>query len=153
MVIGRRRAVLCAVVVLAAAVAVGLAADAADAATAAGSLVFIKGGNVWLARPDGSGQRAITTDGTPGDPYLVPSQTDQGFVVAVRNVQLDDGQGHGYRQGLVYEMDRHGALLRPPFAPPQLSLLVTGRCPIPVEQEPQGIYDLEVSPDGAHIAR
>ncbi len=124
----------------------------AGAVTAAGSIVFVKADNIWISRPDGSGQRQITADGTPDDPYLVPSETEAGFIFAFRNRQLDDGQGHGYKQGFVYEMDRHGQLLRPPFAPPQYALLVTYRCPIPVEQEPQGLYDLEVSPDGAHIA-
>lgn len=46
------------------------------ALAAAGSIVYVKDGNVWVARPDGSEARALTTGGTPQTPYGSPSQAD-----------------------------------------------------------------------------
>lgn len=57
--------------------AVGLAVPSAAAAD---SLVFVKDGNVWLARPDGSGQYQVTSDGG----YASPSQADDGTIVAAK---------------------------------------------------------------------
>ena len=45
------------------------AALAAAAAAAGGSIAFIRGDNVWIAAPDGSGARQVTADGTADDPY------------------------------------------------------------------------------------
>jgi hypothetical protein len=44
------------------------------AAAHADSIVFVKDGNVWVAAPDGSNQRALTRDGTADYPYRSPSQ-------------------------------------------------------------------------------
>ena len=62
----------------------------ADAAAAAatkptGSIVFVKNDNVWIMGPDGSGQRAVTTNGTAAHPYRSPSQSDTGAIIAVRD--------------------------------------------------------------------
>ncbi len=46
----------------------------------ASSIVFIKNGNVWLSAPDGSRQRAVTTDGG----WSSPSQADNGTILALR---------------------------------------------------------------------
>jgi Ca2+-binding RTX toxin-like protein len=71
------------VVFLAAACAlVALAAPATS--QAAGSLVFIKGGEVWLSNEDGTGQFQVTSDAA-GKPYSSPSQSDNGTIVALRN--------------------------------------------------------------------
>jgi hypothetical protein len=48
----------------------GLCLAVAPAAASADSIVFVKAGNVWLAKPDGSGAYQVTTDGTPGSPYV-----------------------------------------------------------------------------------
>src|SRR5688500_15814963 len=62
-----------------------LAATLAFAGTAhASSIVYIKGGDVWLAKPDGSGQRALTKNGTAGNPYRSPAYSDGGVITAVR---------------------------------------------------------------------
>ena len=58
----------------------------AAAPAAADSLVYVKDSNVWSARPDGSEQRRLTTDGIPQAPYSSPSQADDGSIVAVRAV-------------------------------------------------------------------
>lgn len=75
-----------------------LLASAAQAA----SLVFINGGNVWLANPDGSGQYQVTLDGTPSEPYRSPSQADDGTIVALRH-------------GRLFRMRQNGAWLNDPI--------------------------------------
>ena len=50
----------------------------------ADSIVYEKGGNVWLASPDGSGQRQLTTTGG----YGRPSQADDGTIVATKDAVL-----------------------------------------------------------------
>jgi hypothetical protein len=60
----------------------------------ADSIVFERGGNVWLANPDGSGQRQVTTDGG----YANPSQANDGTIAAAKG-------------GLLHRMDRSGRLL------------------------------------------
>ena len=54
------------------------------AAVPAGTLVFIKGYNIWLSRGDGSGQYQVTTNGTKAEPYEHPTMSDNGLI-AVRN--------------------------------------------------------------------
>ncbi len=48
------------------------------------SLVFIRGANVWLSNPDGSGEYQVTFDGSSAAPYESPSQSDDGTIVAIR---------------------------------------------------------------------
>ncbi len=57
---------------------------AAPTVAEAGSIVFIKDANVWLAKDDGSGQVRLTADGTPADPYYSPTQADDGTIVVLR---------------------------------------------------------------------
>ena len=94
------------------------------ASAQASSLVFIKGGNVWLANPDGSGQYQVTLDGTPDGPYYSPSQADDGTIVAVRGSTL-------------YRMSQNGTLLNAPFE----------------TDSPLGnLQTVRVSPDGRVVA-
>ncbi len=107
------------------------AATLATAATAgASSIVFIKKGDVWAAKANGTGQRAITTNGTPANPYRSPSASNAGVITAVR----------GRRD--VHFLNRRGVALRkardisggptPPFDPV--------------------ILDHAISPDGRRLA-
>jgi hypothetical protein len=50
----------------------------------AGSIVYIKNGDVWLANDKGKRQRAITRNGTSGNPYRSPAYSDKGVITAVR---------------------------------------------------------------------
>jgi hypothetical protein len=107
-----------------------LATLALAAGAEAGSIVYIKGGDVWLAREDGSRQRPLTKDGTPANPYRSPAYSDSGLITAVKN-RRD-----------VYFLDRRGRQVRkhrdltggptPPFDPV--------------------IIDHSVSPDGRLLA-
>jgi len=97
----------------------------------ASSVVYIKDHNVWLANPDGSGQRQLTTDGFKELPYESPSHADDGTILAgrgLRFVKLD-------RQG-----NRIGALLP--------SILV-GK---PANAYAIGPFDPKISPDGHKLA-
>ncbi|MFI5428170.1 hypothetical protein [Aeromicrobium sp. UC242_57] len=82
------RRLLVVALVAGALVAVGPRAPSADAATTAGSIVFIKNYNVWISRPDGSGQRALTGNGTKAAPWRSPDQSDVGTVVATRGTRI-----------------------------------------------------------------
>lgn len=93
-----------------------------------GTLVFIRDDNVWIARPDGTGARPLTRDGTTRWPYRSPSQDDAGHVIVIAG-----GPAH---DRLFARMDQRGALLQR-FAPPVSSL---------------NILFAQVSPDGSKIA-
>jgi len=55
----------------------GLALALAAPASAS-SIFYIHANNIWAANPDGSGQRAITADGTSAAPYLGVASAKQG---------------------------------------------------------------------------
>jgi hypothetical protein len=99
----------------------------ASGTAAADSLVFIKEDNVWLAKADGSGQYQVTFDGTAENPYLSPSQADDGTIVAARE------QPNG---GPLYRMKQNGELINE----------------IPVGALIAGPFSPQVSPDGATVA-
>lgn len=67
------------------AIAVAVAAClAAPTAAQADSIVYLKGGDVWLAEGDGSGQYQVTTGGGYGS----PSQADDGTIVARHHEEI-----------------------------------------------------------------
>lgn len=55
----------------------------AAGASAAG-VTYIEDGNVWVASPDGAHKVQLTTDGTPSQPWYVPSQSVDGRSFAVQ---------------------------------------------------------------------
>jgi hypothetical protein len=114
---------------LAAVVACGLPLVTAGTA-AADSIVFIKDKNVWVANPDGSAARAITTDGAQSE-YWSPSQADDGTIAVA------------HRQGIEL-WNRDGtkiAELDPPARTDSVSHPVDG-----------AVADVAISPDGKTIA-
>lgn len=82
-----------------------LALSAAPAHAAGGSLAYAQGGNVFLAAPDGSGARQLTTGGG----YAWPSQADDGTVVAVRQTTVGERTPRH-----LHRMDRTGKALNAP---------------------------------------
>lgn len=83
------------------------AAPAASATpTTPGALVYVKDHDVHIARPDGTGERRLTTDGTAAAPWVSPSGDDLGTVVAARGTK-------------VYRLSRTGAVLGS-FDPPDV---------------------------------
>ena len=62
-------------------------------------LVYIKDHNVWLANPDGTGQRQLTTDGFKDLPYESPSQADDGTILAGRGLKFVKLDRQGKRIG------------------------------------------------------
>ena len=110
---------------------VGLLASLALASGAhASSIVYIKGGDVWLARDDGSRQRPITKDGTVSSPYRSPAYSDSGLITAVkskRDIYFFDRRGKQVRK----QRDLTGGPT-PPFDPV--------------------IIDHSISPDGRLLA-
>jgi hypothetical protein len=131
-------------------------ASSASAAgvTASGTIVYDKDGNVWQTTPDGATVHQVTSNGatptangTGSTGYTVPSESDAGLIVAVRN------QDYGsYSQGFLWVMDRNGTVLSA-FKPPQFNLLPQfAGCPGPQAQFPTGILNATVSPDGKHVA-
>jgi len=81
------------------------ARPAAATAVPAGSILFIKDYNVWIARGDGSGQRAVTTGGSFANPWVSPSQSDSGLVVVIRG-------------NLIYQMNQWGRVTKTMDPPP-----------------------------------
>ncbi|RZS79959.1 WD40 repeat protein [Motilibacter rhizosphaerae] len=83
-------AALTTVLALAALVPATAAAGAqpAPARTSLGSIVYIRGANVWIARGDGAGKRQVTHDGTRSDPYWSPSEADDGTIAAARGAAI-----------------------------------------------------------------
>lgn len=71
-------------------------APPAAAGTTAGTIVYIKDYNVWIARGDGTGARPLTTDGHDALPYQNPSQSNTGLVAASRyaTIVTFDQQGN-----------------------------------------------------------
>jgi hypothetical protein len=79
------------------------------------------------------------------------ARPDGGLIVAVRNQQLDRGKPSEYTQGVIWEMDRSGHLVRK-FKPAQFNHIAGGSCNPAVLQLPLGIYNAVVSPNGKYVA-
>jgi hypothetical protein len=107
------------------------AAHRAAAAATSGSLVYVRGGNLWRARADGSGRRRLTRNGTSRNPYSPPSQANNGTIVAVRGPSL-------------YRIARTGRLLRPP-----MKVAAGLRNEGPLHELP---FSPAISPDGRRVA-
>ncbi len=99
--------------------------------TLPGSLVFLKEYDVWVVRPDGSGLRQVTRDGTYESPYYSPSMSDAGIIAA----------GKGQR---IVRMRQDGTVLNSMDPPPITNSVGQPQDGVPV--------DVAISPDGSRIA-
>ena len=114
-----------------AAVLAGLCLAIVPAAASADSIVFVKSGNVWLSKPDGSGAYQVTTDGSPSSPYRSPSQADDGTIAVGRYDEI-------------VRMTQNGTVLNRIDPDP-----LTNSVSHPVDGPP---VDVAISPDGKRIA-
>src|SRR3712207_2598590 len=97
----------------------------------ASSLVYVKDHNVWVANPDGSGQRQLTTNGLGALPYESPSQADDGTILAIRGERF-------------VKLDRLGRRIGAP-----LPSILVGR---PPNAYAFGPFSAKISPDGTKLA-
>lgn len=105
---------------------IAFVALAVPAAASADSIVYTKGTDVWLAKPDGSGARPVTTGGG----YLSPTQADDGTILAQRGTRF-------------VRMTRSGR----PLA--TFGSVLTGA---PANVNAAGPFDPVLSPDGKKFA-
>ena len=116
--------------VVAVAVAAGTATTPSGAAAelaAQGSILYLKGGKLWVASPDGRVKRRIRHKGR----FESASQSDGGTIVALRGVDL-------------HRLDRTGRSLNKPFT----TAFRTSRV-LPAYNGP---FSPEISPDGKKVA-
>ncbi|HEY2299095.1 MAG TPA: hypothetical protein VGH43_15285 [Jatrophihabitans sp.] len=85
-------------ILVAAVLAAGtLTAAPAQAATPnVGSIVYVKNSNVWIARGNGTGARAVTSNGTRTNPYRSPSEANGGVIAAGRGSKIIRMTQHGH---------------------------------------------------------
>jgi hypothetical protein len=98
-------------------------ANSAD--NGAGSIAYIKDGNVWLAAPDGSSAHPLTTDGEQNG-YHDPSQAPDGTIYALQG------------SSTVVAIDRRTG--------------ANAATPVTLVTLENGAEGLSVAPDGAHYA-
>jgi hypothetical protein len=115
-------------------IAVCTALAALPAAAGASSIAFVKQNNVWLASPDGSVQRQLTTDGTATTRYAWPSQADDGTILA----KYGD---------LFVRIRRDGARIGDPIAAVGSDIQHSGGMTVMA-----GPADPRISPDGTRFA-
>ena len=60
-------------------------------------MVYIKKGDVWMAKDNGSRQVPITRNGKPRSPYFSPSVADNGTIVALKGIHLHSFKPNGRR--------------------------------------------------------
>jgi hypothetical protein len=96
------------------------------AAAQADSIVYMKGGDAWVARPDGTSARPLTSGGG----YQSPTQADDGTILVQRGTQFQ-------------RLDRSGRVLS------TVNSVLTGK---PAGINAVGPFDPVISPDGTKLA-
>jgi hypothetical protein len=123
------------------AVAAALAAAAfCTPAARADSLVYMKDGNVWISRGDGSNPRQITRG---PNTWSWPAEDDSGVILVAGGQELVTAGVEDTAGSEVYRLDQHGASLSTPQQTPGSNSSVG--C---VTYPPQ---NLRVAPDGQHF--
>jgi WD40 repeat protein len=97
------------------------------AAAGAGSILYVKGGKLWVASPNGRVKRRVPHAGS----FESPSQADSGTIVAQRGIYF-------------HRLNRRGKSLNKPFTTPFRTN--------PILPAFNGPFWPEVSPDGKKIA-
>lgn len=124
---GRMLLIATAMLAGAAGSAAGRTSDTAMAAAGTGSILYLKGGKLWVASPDGRTQRRVPHAAG----FQSASQADNGIIVALRGTKL-------------FRLSRRGLLLNKPFT----TAFRTNRI-LPAYNGP---FSPEISPDGTKVA-
>jgi len=114
----------------------------APAAAHADSLVYVKGGNVWISHSDGSAARAVTS---AGNNWAWPSTADDGTIFAAgggQRVNSDGSDSDGSTE--IYHLDQSGKQIGPFVETP--GSRSTPSCPTYAPD------NLRVSPNGQRVA-
>lgn len=114
----------------------------APAVAHADSLVYTKGGNVWISHSDGSAARAVTS---AGNNWAWPSTADDGTIFVAggaQRVNTDGSDSDGSTE--IYHLDQAGKQIGPFVETP--GSRSTPSCPTYAPD------NLRVSPDGQHVA-
>jgi hypothetical protein len=106
-----------------AALCLAVAALVVPAAASADSILFMKGGDVWLSSPDGADQFQVTSGGA----YNYASQSESGAVIVAS------------RENHLFVLNRDGDVVR------ELPTVIGSTLW-------HGPYEPQVSPDGTHVA-
>src|SRR5215475_8531672 len=124
--------------IIAAGAAVALPIAAAPAS--ADTLVYVKNGGVYIAQPDGTKARAITTS---ANNWAWPSETDAGIIAVAGGQPRTDGTFDPSGSDEIYEFSQQGAQ-------------VAG--PVPTEgsystvSDPEYVSHFRVAPDNSNVA-
>jgi hypothetical protein len=94
-----------------AAAAAALPIAAAPASASADTLVYVKNGTVYLAQPDGTQARPITT--TSND-WAWPSETDAGIIAVAGGLPRTDGSFNPSGSDEIFEFNQQGAQVAGP---------------------------------------
>ena len=111
--------------------ALALTGAAAETA-AADSILYLKGGDVWLSTPDGARQFQVTTTGG----YRSASQSDDGTIVALKGQRL-------------HKLDRLGKVLADNSTAVEDG---TNDAPMPYASTFIGPHEVDLSPNGRKVA-
>ncbi len=113
----------------------------APAAARADSLVFVKGGEVWIAAADGSGTRPVTS--APNN-WAWPSEADDGTIFAAGGAErVNPGGTDSDGASEIYRLDQAGRTLGGPVSTPGSNS--SPACPA---YPPTSV---RVSPDGSRV--
>ncbi|MGZ4183935.1 MAG: hypothetical protein ACXVEW_01015 [Solirubrobacteraceae bacterium] len=124
------------VVAAGAAVALQIAAAPASADT----LVYVKNGAVYIARPDGSQARPINTT---SNGWAWPSETDGGIIAVAGGLPRTDGTFNPSGSDEIYEFNQQGAQVAGPV-PTEGSYSTVG--------DPEYVSHFRVAPDNSNVA-
>jgi hypothetical protein len=114
----------------------------APAAANADSLVYVKGGNVWISHSDGSAARQVTTS---GNNWAWPSTADDGTIFVAggaQRINVDGSDSDGSTE--IYRLDQTGKQIGPFLETP--GSRSTPQCPTYAPDS------LRVSPNGQRLS-
>jgi hypothetical protein len=124
--------------IVAAAAAIALAVAAAPAS--ADTLVYVKNGTVYVAQPDGTQARAVTT---ANNGWAWPSETDSGIIAVAGGLSRINGSFNPSGGDQIYEFDQQGRQVAGPVATEGTYSTVN---------DPEYVTHFRVAPDNSNVA-